>query len=154
MEFSSDNLGLFRAKIGETKSHMLTFSILSNLEQTKILNGLCQMMKPKHLISSQLKRWLDCPDSDIENGQHQTPQNSTQWRNKHWKKKGWTPTAKLQVMHQRRSETVQNLEWISSIWLNTASWTYQQSRTMAQTHSQRRRNFPEIVGKKKIEKVF
>jgi len=46
--------------------HMLTFSILSNLVQIKILIGLCQMMKPKHLISSQLKRWLDCPDSDIQ----------------------------------------------------------------------------------------
>ena len=40
MEFSTDNLGLFRAKIGETKSHMLTFSILSNLVQIKILIGL------------------------------------------------------------------------------------------------------------------
>ena len=47
----------------ETKSHMLTSSILL---QIKILIALCHMMKPKHLISSQLKRWLDCPDSDIQ----------------------------------------------------------------------------------------
>ena len=35
MEFNTDNSGPFWAKFGGTKSHMLTFSILSNLVQIK-----------------------------------------------------------------------------------------------------------------------
>ena len=35
MEFNPDNSGSFQAKIGATKSHMLTSSSLSNLVQIK-----------------------------------------------------------------------------------------------------------------------
>ena len=50
MEFNTDNSGPFRAKIGETKSHMLTFSILSKSHMLPADETTTPDLKPVELM--------------------------------------------------------------------------------------------------------